>query len=353
MFGKYSVSPQTKFNLAFSGASHSEGRDTLALGDAAHSEGYQSVAYGDASHAEGEGSTFVCTITGKTSDTVFDVDSLNLNVGDLLIYHISANTFTTHYSRVLQVTGNQIVTAGFGVTLNEGDEISVVRGVAFAKNSHVEGKNNLAYGDSSHAEGDNTVASGVTSHAEGSATTANGYCSHSEGHLTIANGSYSHAGGLQTTANGAASHAGGFYTRANGKGSYAEGYGSASIGDYSHAEGFMAGANNYCEHANGYCNYSHTNSINEYGNSGHTTFSVGIGYYVDKEDFERKNAFEVMENGDLYVYGVGNYDGILLKKDFGVHTLQEVISDVTSFATEEEIRALFSGGQGDESGSGE
>ena len=59
-----------------------------------------------------------------------------------------------------------------------------------------------------------------------------------------------------------------------------------------------------------------------------------------------------MENGDTYVFGIGNYDGKNLKGST-IQTLQEVISDVTSFATEAEIRALLDGGQGDGSGSGE
>lgn len=52
-----------------------------------------------------------------------------------------------------------------------------------------------------------------------------------------------------------------------------------------------------------------------------TQFSVGIG-----SQLERKNAMEVSNNGDIYVYGIGNYDGTKTKiQDDEVKTLQEVL----------------------------
>ena len=48
-----------------------------------------------------------------------------------------------------------------------------------------------------------------------------------------------------------------------------------------------------------------TNNSDNYGNEGNTAFSIGIG----TSNSNRKNAVEVMQNGDVYVNGIGEYDG--------------------------------------------
>lgn len=53
-----------------------------------------------------------------------------------------------------------------------------------------------------------------------------------------------------------------------------------------------------------------------------TQFSVGIGTQL-----ERKNAMEVSNNGDIYVYGIGNYDGTkTVEQDISIESLQQYIS---------------------------
>lgn len=56
-----------------------------------------------------------------------------------------------------------------------------------------------------------------------------------------------------------------------------------------------------------------------------TRHSIGIG----SSSNDKKNAFEVMDNGDAYLYGVGNYDGATIKT-FGnnVQTLQDVLGTI-------------------------
>lgn len=68
-------------------------------------------------------------------------------------------------------------------------------------------------------------------------------------------------------------------------------------GDYSFAEGQNTIAKNRSEHAMGEYNDSHKAS-NEFGNEGNTLFSIGNG----TSESTRKNAFEVMQNGDIYIY---------------------------------------------------
>lgn len=57
------------------------------------------------------------------------------------------------------------------------------------------------------------------------------------------------------------------------------------------------------------------------------TFSTGSTGTSDSFINGRKNAQEVMENGDFYVIGIGGYDGTNAGKE-GVQTLQEVINSI-------------------------
>jgi len=54
-------------------------------------------------------------------------------------------------------------------------------------------------------------------------------------------------------------------------------------------------ANNSAEHAEGKYNLSNLNTIH----------SVGIG----TSENDRKNAFQIMNSGKVYVYGLGGYTG--------------------------------------------
>lgn len=114
---------------------------------------------------------------------------------------------------------------------------------------------------------------------------------------------------------GFASHAEGLYTIADGTASHAEGSSTRAYGLYSHAEGDGTIANNESEHAQGKYNVSNANAIS----------SIGIGTSIT-----RKNAFEVMANGDIYVYGLGSYDGTSISN---VSTLQNVITGINTRVT--------------------
>ena len=66
--------------------------------------------------------------------------------------------------------------------------------------------------------------------------------------------------------------------------------------EYSFAEGQNTVANNRSEHAMGEFNESNKAS-DTFGSSGNTLFSIGNG-----TNAKRKNALEVMQNGDIYIY---------------------------------------------------
>lgn len=88
----------------------------------------------------------------------------------------------------------------------------------------------------------------------------------------------------------------------------AEGENTEAMGKDSHAEGEGTQTTNLAEHAEGRYNKSNTN----------TRSTIGIG----TSDSDRRNAMEVMSTGNIYVYGVGNYDGTNPNNS---STLQEAI----------------------------
>lgn len=109
----------------------------------------------------------------------------------------------------------------------------------------------------------------------------------------------------------------------NIKGSVVEGSGTTASGSSSHAEGYYTATLNQSEHAEGQYNVSHS-AATEYGSSGNTQHSVGIG----TDTGNTKNAFEIMQNGDVYVFGMGGYDGTNAGAS-GIKTLQQVISSLS------------------------
>ena len=137
---------------------------------------------------------------------------------------------------------------------------------------------------------------------------------------------------------GVATHTEGRGTQALGDYSHAEGWDTLTRGPYSHAEGLGTYTTNLSEHAEGQYNVSHSEDRTEFNNSNgcSTVSSIGIG----DGDSDRKNAVEVMQNGDVYIYGVGNYDGTEVKcQDSEVETLQDVLNRLRSDADrEQELR---------------
>ena len=88
----------------------------------------------------------------------------------------------------------------------------------------------------------------------------------------------------------------GFHTNAQFDYSHAEGFFTTASGEGSHTEGQQTRALNRAEHASGYYNVSNKESDN-FGDSGNTLFSIGNG----TENNARHNAFEVRQNGDIYL----------------------------------------------------
>lgn len=302
---------------AYGQYSHTEGRETKA-GYIAHAEGSKTKAIGNASHAEGT-----------------NTQALNSNT-HAEGYNTEVKGYAGHaegyYTKVLASSGHaegqytEVLTFGRGAHA-EGVETRASNVAAHAEGyytqalgiaSHVEGcgesldNPNLAQGNYSHVEGEKNKALGIAAHSEGGSTVATGNFSHSEGRFTRAHGLWSHVegGGVE----GDEDNYGAF-----GPISHCEGYATITYGgaNSAHVEGRFTEANNMAEHACGIYNKS-TNSSDA---SRATHFSIGIG--TSKTD--RKNAVEVKQNGDVYIIGVGGYDGT---NSDSAQTLQEILANL-------------------------
>lgn len=290
-----------KFALAFGEASHVEGNNCLALGKNSHAEGNGTIAGDNSAHSEG--------------------------------------------------TGTQ----------------------ALGKYSHAEGLETNAIGERSHAEGQESVARGKNSHAEGQGTEAAGKNSHAEGRRdkivvpeTIIEDRLRSAASEKTMyesltysaaktvysigdrlwkistdgvswedvydknitvsalwdnspwvtlskklniGNKPASR----YVKFLHKWSEEYPEDRGSVGVCSHTEGINTYAQNEGEHAEGKYNKSNNNTIH----------SIGIGTsYEDK-----KNAFEVLDNGLIFIYGVNGYDGTNIDASSTGNSLQAGLKD--------------------------
>lgn len=197
-------------------------------------------------------------------------------------------------------SGGKAIEAGRAISITTGETADTVSfnlpiSAGTGTNSIIEGDSTSATSDSSHAEGRYTKANGNNAHAEGYSTLASGESSHAEGLGTVANSYCSHAEGFQTSAS-SVSNVSGIDTYFGYEVRHAEGYSTLANNASTHTEGYITIANNFGEHASGVYNNS-TSETTTWGNSGNTLFSVGNGTSTSA----RHNAFEIRQNGDIYI----------------------------------------------------
>lgn len=144
-------------------------------------------------------------------------------------------------------------------------------------------KFSAAIGNASHVEGTGNIAPKASVTLEGLDTGAT---------ASFVNGA-NHAEGAGNLAGAAASHAEGIRNEI-GYNAYA-----------SHAEGIKNTTQNRAEHASGQYNKSNK-ATDTFGDAGNTLFSVGCG----TSDADRKNAFEVMQDGTCKYYDVATGEQI-------------------------------------------
>lgn len=305
--------------------------------------GYGSVTYG---------------IMNKNAGTTTIVEGMRNTVPDKIHRsHIEGQYMTfpdVEYALDCHVEGQDCNIVGYASICHlEGNGSAVVhsmgKNVGFFDEAcacHVEGSDGVAAGAYTHVEGDGCAALNDGAHCEGKGyykdnvtdwkkrtvkdndylkdlwkkilfgkTDTSGYtykfsaaignASHVEGTGNIAPKAYATLEGLDegTTASfvNGANHAEGAGNLAGAVASHAEGIRN-EIGDNayaSHAEGIKNTTQNRAEHASGQYNKSNK-ATDTFGDSGNTLFSVGCG----TSDADRKNAFEVMQDGTCKYYDV-------------------------------------------------
>lgn len=306
----------TGYSIAYGPGSHVEGQDCLATGDYAHAEGIKALAANDGAHAEGTGTN------------------------------------------------------------------------AAGQYAHAEGQNTTANAQACHSEGAMCVCNGIYGHVEGFRCTVENTSGHAEGYITYCFSSYGHSEGKQTSSVGFCSHSEGYgekiersititniyniegdsssFTADNisnleegvcfiinkipyailriegdkiyvnrwiefqkqkydiiimrgcsyGDHSHHENESNSAIGRSSSVSGTCCIAYNQNEFACGQYNYSeHSDTTSK-----RTLFSIGIG-----TDRARLDGVEMKLNGDLYIFGIGGYNG---KNPSEAKTVQAVISEL-------------------------
>lgn len=311
--------------------------------------GYGSVTYG---------------IMNKNAGTTTIVEGMRNAVPDKIHRsHIEGQYMTfpdVEYAIDCHVEGQDCKIVGYASICHlEGSGSAVVHSmrenVGFfseAVGCHVEGENGVAGGAFSHVEGSGCAALSNTAHCEGHGyygisvtdwkkrtakdndylkdlwkkipfgkTDTSGYtykfsaaiadASHVEGTGNIAPRASVTLEGLDTGATASfvngANHAEGAGNLAGAAASHAEGIRN-EIGDNayaSHAEGIKNTTQNRAEHASGQYNKSNK-ATDTFGDAGNTLFSVGCG----TSDADRKNAFEVMQDGTCKYYDVATGEQI-------------------------------------------
>lgn len=311
--------------------------------------GYGSITYG---------------IMNKNAGTTTIVEGMRNNVPDKIHRsHIEGQYMTfpdVEYAIDCHVEGQDCNIVGYASICHlEGTGSAVVHSmrenVGFfseAVGCHVEGKNGVAAGAFSHVEGSGCAALNNAAHCEGRGYYGNhvtdwkkrtakdndylkdlwkkilfgktdtsgytykfsaaiGHASHVEGMSNLTPTCSATLEGLDegTTASfvNGANHAEGAGNLAGAAASHAEGIRN-EIGDNayaSHAEGIKNTTQNRAEHASGQYNKSNK-ATDTFGDSGNTLFSVGCG----TSDADRKNAFEVMQDGTCKYYDVATGEQI-------------------------------------------
>ena len=250
------------------------------------------------------------------------------------VYHLY---YSCNFGDILWFTGFDEINTYFGLSINTNDE-------GYLDNLYF-GRNDLPYSSGSGDAGKimqidssgnwrlillsslipNLWESGTATRSIQSTSTncsATGIDSVAHGYNCLTGGndaSNNRTGGSYSDSDkGRYAHAEGNATIAQGACTHSEGIKTLAIGSGSHAEGYRTIAKNYYEHAEGSYNVSNQ-GIQSFGKSTNTIHSVGIG----TADDARKNAFEIMQNGDAYLYGIGSYTGANYSS---ASTLQSVIN---------------------------
>lgn len=274
------------------------------------------------------GNVYICGINNYDGTNVVHpetgVNSLNNFLNNLSAENVAYDSSETYTSGTVGYAIKQLET-------NSGGGSSSYSSLSDKPIVQRSGEDGWVFGDPTdsgcpHAYDEYSFAEGYQTTAGDSRDDYDGYAAHAEGDRTTASAQGSHSEGILTEASGSAAHAEGFYSVAEGADSHAEGDHAhtafRAVG--SHAEGSHTQTTNPSEHASG--EYNKSNQTISSGGiivQDGTLFSVGVG----SDDQNRANAFEIFTNGQIYIKGVGNYDGTNAGES-GVLSLQDMLSSL-------------------------
>ena len=218
--------------------------------------------------------------------------------------------------------GGKAIEAGRGISVTTGETADTVSfnlpiSAGTGNNSILMSEGSVASGSKSIAGGQGCSATKEGAIALGQISQATAQWAVAIGNLCQAHGKYSTVFGSSNQCYGEGNFVEGYNNKAgqdqfnNQKGTHAEGYYTNAIGEGSHTEGRYTNTLNNGEHASGNYNVSNTGSTD----ADKTLFSVGNGTANDA----RHNAFEIRQNGDIYL----SYNGSDIK-------LQDLIADIYS-----------------------
>lgn len=251
--------------LAEGQAAHAEGSLTKAIGTHSHAEGYMTEANGDYTHSEGSATkTYGFSSHAEGNEAIADTNASHTE---------GSGTKVISY----QLAGESGESGPTGGIPEETPDYNDYESTEDFR---------VRYAACAHAEGNNSVAMGYGAHAEGVGTNAYGRASHTEGWCTQTGELINKVMDGQT------------YKVSNlekGTAAHAEGYNTKAIANYSHASGFETIADKEAQTVVG--KYNNRESRNG------SLFVVGAG----GNDGSRKNALEVISDGEIVIYWEGTY----------------------------------------------
>ena len=280
--GSYSHAEGEK-TQALKKAAHSEGSRTIADGIYSHAEGWHSRSIGDDSHVEGQKSASIGAASHAEGVSIAYGRSSHSESGNnvVSVFPVGAAGATTYTSVFPSAEWNP-------VRNQVGDTIfcNVLKASAISPRTMGDSDITIVRVIDASLSGENiTFTVEKTLSPDTALDGSVQYCIN----FSVSYGNESHSENSGNVSYGTSSHA--------------EGLCDFAIGNESHVEGKNTISRNETEHAEGSFNVSNKAS-DTYGNAGNTQHSIGIG-----NSTTRKNAIEIMQNGDVYVSGIGSYDG--------------------------------------------
>lgn len=247
--------------VAIGTINHVEGQSTYVYSKVSHAEGQNSICKGNYSHAEGGGS-YTVSVTGEANSLNYIINTEGNSFDPQLIVNAMNQSQGFRIGLLNSTNSNRCTIKS--ATLQEDQSISIT----LDKTLSTSAISNTSYKLYSH------VVYGQTAHIENMCNYGGGNQSHTEG---VAN---------------------------------------LNFGEYSHVEGQYNVSYNRSEHSEGNFNVS----LKGEQNQDKTLHTVGMG----TSQSDRKNADQIMFNGDRYIYGVGGFDGTNYNQ---AETVQEVINN--------------------------